>query len=52
MGCNCGKSSGKPATTYVVTKNNGQTEEFSSKVQADIAVTKNGGGRITVKKVS
>jgi hypothetical protein len=48
--CNCGKSGGAPAESYVVTKANGQTEEFSSKVAADIAVTRNGGGTITVKK--
>jgi hypothetical protein len=47
--CNCGKSGGAPAESYVVTRANGQTEEFSSKVAADIAVTKSG-GTITVKK--
>lgn len=49
MACNCGKSSGNPPETYVVTKANGQTEEFASKVAADIAVTRFG-GQITVKK--
>jgi len=49
MPCNCGKSGGAPAETYVVRKANGQTEEFASKVAADIAVTKYG-GRIEVKK--
>lgn len=47
--CNCGKSGGAPAETYVVRKANGQTEEFSSKTAADIAVTKHGGS-YTVKK--
>lgn len=50
MACNCGKSSGNPAQTYVVRFTNGRTQEFSSKVAADIAVTKNGGGRIDVVK--
>lgn len=49
MGCGCGKSGGNPAESYVVTKANGQTEEFASKVAADIAVTRHG-GRIDVKK--
>lgn len=49
MGCNCGKSSGNPAETYVVRKANGQTEEFSSKIAADIAATKYE-GRIEVKR--
>lgn len=50
MACNCGgKSGNNPATTYVVRFSNGQTQEFTSKVQADIAVTKNGGS-IEVKK--
>lgn len=47
--CNCGKSSGQPAETYVVRKPNGQEEEFSSKTAADIAVTRTG-GKITVKR--
>lgn len=47
--CGCNKSSGNSAETYVVRKANGQTEEFSSKVAADIAVTKHGGS-YTVKK--
>lgn len=47
--CNCGKSSGEPAESYVVRKANGQTEEVSSKVAADILVTKHGGS-YTVKK--
>lgn len=45
-GCNNKQSN---ATSYVVTKKNGQTEEYGSKVQADIAATKHG-GTITVKK--
>lgn len=49
MGCGCGQSSGNAAETYVVRKQNGQTEEFSSKVAADIAATKFN-GTITVKK--
>jgi len=49
MPCNCGKSGGEPAETYVVRKQNGQTEEVSSKVAADIMVTKHGGS-YTVKK--
>lgn len=49
MACNCGKSGGNAAETYVVRMANGQTQEFSSKVQADIAVTRNG-GTIEVKK--
>lgn len=49
MACNCGKSSGNNATTYVVRFANGQTKEFSNKVAADIAVTKNG-GTIEVKR--
>lgn len=54
MACSCGKSgssAGRPATTYVVTKTNGQQEEFGSKTSADIAVTKHG-GTITVKKAA
>jgi hypothetical protein len=49
MPCACGKSGGAAAETYVVRKANGQTEEFASKVAADIAVTKYG-GTIQVKK--
>lgn len=49
MACNCGKSSGEPAETYVVRKANGTTEEVTSKVAADILVTKHG-GTYTVKK--
>jgi hypothetical protein len=49
VACNCGKSSGEPAESYVVRKANGQTEEVSSKVAADILVTKHGGS-YTVKK--
>lgn len=49
MACACGKSSGNPAETYVVRRTDGRTEEFTSKVQADIAVTKNG-GTIEVKR--
>lgn len=49
MGCACGKSSGNPPESYVVTRANGTTKEFSSKVAADIEVTKTG-GRIDVKK--
>lgn len=47
--CNCGKSSGNPAESYVVRTANGQTKEFSSKVAADIEVSKSGGS-YTVKK--
>jgi len=47
--CQCGKSSGAPAETYLVTKPNGQTEEFTSKTAADIAVTRSG-GKITVRR--
>lgn len=47
--CNCGKSDGNAAETYVVRKANGQTEEVSSKIAADILVTKHGGS-YTVKK--
>lgn len=50
MACACGKSSGNPAQTYVVRFSNGRTQEFTSKVQADIALTKNGGGTIEVKR--
>jgi|RhiMetStandDraft_4_1073278.scaffolds.fasta_scaffold13545_4 hypothetical protein len=50
MPCNCGKSSGEPAETYVVRKANGQSEEFASKVAADIAVTRNGGTVEVVRK--
>lgn len=50
MACGCGKSSGDPAETYVVRKANGQTEEVSSKVQADILVTKHGGSYSVKKK--
>jgi hypothetical protein len=49
MACNCGKSGGNPAETYVVTRADGRTEEFTSKVAADISVTRFG-GQITVKK--
>lgn len=51
MACNCGsgRSNDNPATKYVVRFANGQTQEFTSKVQADIAVTKNG-GKIEVKR--
>jgi hypothetical protein len=48
--CNCGKSGGNPAESYVVTKANGRTEEFNSKVAADIAVTKHGGSYVVKKK--
>ena len=40
MACNCGKSSGEPAETYVVRKTNGTTEGVTSKVTDDILVTK------------
>ncbi len=50
MPCACGKSSGNPAETYVVTKANGQTAEFSTKVEADIAVTRHGGSYVVKKK--
>lgn len=49
MACACGKTSGAPAETYVVRRQDGRTEEFSSKVQADIAVTRSG-GTIEVKR--
>lgn len=49
MACGCGGGGGAPAESYVVRKANGQTEEVSSKVQADILVTKHGGS-YTVKK--
>lgn len=49
MACACGKSGGRAAETYVVRKANGQTQEFTSKVQADIAVTRYG-GTIEVKR--
>lgn len=47
--CNCGKSGGAPAESYVVRKADGTSEEFSSKVAADIAATKFN-GRIEVKR--
>ena len=48
--CGCNKGgSGRPADTYLVTKPNGSTEEFSNKTAADIAVTRTG-GKITVKR--
>lgn len=50
MACNCGKSSGEPAETYVVRKANGQTEEVASKVAADILVTKHGGSYSVKRK--
>lgn len=50
MACACGKSGGNPAQTYVVRFANGRTQEFQTKVAADIAVTKNGGGTIEVKR--
>lgn len=49
MACACGSKGGSPAETYVVRLQNGSTQEFTSKVQADIAVTKNGGS-IEVKR--
>lgn len=49
MACACGKTSGDSATTYVVRMANGRTEEYNSKVAADIAVTRNG-GTIEVKR--
>jgi hypothetical protein len=48
--CACGKSSGAPAESYVVTRKNGTTAEFNSKVAADIEVTKSGGSYKVVKK--
>jgi hypothetical protein len=48
--CNCGKSGGNPAESYVVTRANGTTAEFNSKVAADIEVTKQGGSYKVVKK--
>lgn len=50
MACACGKSSGEPAETYVVRKANGTTEEVTSKVAADILVTKHGGSYSVRKK--
>lgn len=50
MPCNCGGGGGQPAESYLVTKPNGTTEEFSSKVSADIAVTRHGGTITVVKK--
>lgn len=47
--CNCGKSGGNPAESYVVTRANGTTAEFTSKVAADIEVTKSN-GKLAVKK--
>jgi hypothetical protein len=49
MSCNCGKSSGNPAATYVIRKVNGQVQEFTNKVAADIEVTK-GGKVIEIKQ--
>lgn len=49
MACACGKSGGQPAETYVVRRADGRTQEFNSKVEADIAVTKDG-GTISVKR--
>lgn len=49
MGCNCGNKGGGPAESYVVTRANGTTAEFTSKVAADIEATKTN-GRIEVKK--
>lgn len=48
--CNCGKSGGAPAESYVVTKANGQTATFNTKTEADIAVTKHGGSYSVKKK--
>jgi hypothetical protein len=50
VGCACGKTGGDPAESYVVTKANGQTQTFSTKVEADIAVTKHGGSYVVKKK--
>ena len=50
MACSCGKSGGNPAESYVVTKANGQVQSFSTKVEADIAVTKHGGSYVVKKK--
>lgn len=50
MGCNCGKSSGNAAETYVVRLADGTTKEVESKTAADILVTKHGGGSYSVKK--
>jgi hypothetical protein len=49
MACACGKSSGQPAESYVVRRADGSTQTFSSKVEADIAITRNG-GTIEVKR--
>lgn len=48
--CNCGKSSGRPAEEYVVTRADGRKETFATKVAADIAVTKHGGSYVVSKK--
>lgn len=50
MGCNCGGGGGQPAESYLVTRANGQTKEFASKVAADIEVTKTGGTITVVRK--
>lgn len=47
--CSCGGSSGAPAESYVVTRANGSTTEFDTKVAADIEKTKSG-GTVTVKR--
>lgn len=49
MACSCGKGSGQPAETYVVRRNDGRTSETTSKVEADILVTRYG-GTVEVKK--
>lgn len=50
MGCNCGKGGGGSAESYVVTRANGTTAEFNSKVQADIEATRSDGKITVVKK--
>lgn len=49
MACACGNSGGTPATEYVIRTQTGQVKTFSSKVAADIEVTR-GGTVIEVKK--
>lgn len=49
MGCNCGNKGGNPPESYVVRRPDGSTAEFTSKVAADIEVTKTG-GKLDVKR--
>jgi hypothetical protein len=50
MGCGCGRSQGEPAESFVVTRPDGTTKETATRVEADIEVTRAGGGTITVTK--